>query len=126
MLVHAYQAYIFNRMLSMTLEFGSEIKESFLPVVGFLSTYSDDSLGEVEKIILEEEGVSFKDFWINPMPELSSEGTKRQASIQVRPEFQVGDVPTGASTVTVDFTLPAGGYATVVLREFMKSDPLNY
>lgn len=126
LLVHAYQAYIFNRMLSMTVETGSEIRQAYVPVVGFRSTYSDGSLGEVEKAILDEEGVSFRDFRINSMPELSFEGTKRQAFIQVRPEFQVEDVAGGTSTVAVNFVLPAGSYATIVLREFMKCDPLNY
>jgi tRNA pseudouridine13 synthase len=125
LLVHAYQAYIFNRMLSLMLESKDEIGEGFLPIVGFRSTHSDGILGEAEKAVLDEEGVSFRDFWVGAMPELSSEGTKRLASNQVRPEFQVGDAPDGAS-VSVSFALPAGSYATVALREFMKSDPLKY
>jgi len=126
LLIHAYQAYIFNRMLSMTLEIGLEVKEAFLPVIGFRSKYSEGRLGDVEKTILDEEGVAFRDFWIDSMPELSSEGTIRQPFVQLRPEYQVEDLQTRNSTVTVDFVLPAGSYATVVLREFMKSDPLNY
>jgi tRNA pseudouridine13 synthase len=126
LLVHAYQAYLFNRILSKTLEAESEVTQQFAPIIGYRSTYSDSSLGEFEKAILDEEGVSFRDFWINSMPELSSEGARRQAFIRVRPEFQVEDGPEGNSRVLVDFVLPTGSYATVVLREFMKCDPLNY
>ena len=28
--------------------------------------------------------------------------------------------------VTFEFSLPAGSYATIVLREFMKTDPSGY
>ena len=60
------------------------------------------------------------------MPELSFAGTKRQALIQVHPEFQIEDEPGDNSRVLIDFVLPSGSYATVVLREVMKCDPLNY
>src|SRR5208337_138828 len=109
-----------------TLQTGSKIAQVFVPIIGYRSTYSDGSLGEIEKAILDEEGVTFRDFWINSMPELSFAGTKRQALIQVHPEFQIEDEPGDNSRVLIDFVLPSGSYATVVLREVMKCDPLNY
>jgi tRNA(Glu) U13 pseudouridine synthase TruD len=38
------------------------------------------------------------------------------------PEMQLQEEPEG---LTIIFTLPAGGYATVLLREFMKTEEIS-
>ncbi|MGD0422069.1 MAG: tRNA pseudouridine(13) synthase TruD [Candidatus Bathyarchaeia archaeon] len=128
LLVHAYQAYLFNRMLSRMLELEEDIRGRSLPVIGCRTTLSDGSMGDVQKAILDEEGVSPKNFHISTLPELSSGGTERPAFINVNPICKVGEdvQPDNHLTVTLGFALPSGSYATVVVREFMKSDPLHY
>jgi tRNA(Glu) U13 pseudouridine synthase TruD len=48
--------------------------------------------------------------------------------LEVQPSYETGEdeLRNGASTPLVQFLLPSGSYAAVVLREFMKTDPLNY
>jgi tRNA pseudouridine13 synthase len=62
------------------------------------------------------------------MPELSSKGLMRRASLDVSLKFEIeGDeVNNGKLKATFHFILPPGSYATVVMREFMKADPLMY
>jgi tRNA pseudouridine13 synthase len=128
MLVHAYQGFLFNKILSKLIEKGMDIKGRGIPLFGYGSTFSEGMQGEIEKEVIEEEGISFKDFRIKSMPELSSEGLLRDASIDVEPVFEIAEdeVNEGMLKCAVEFSLPMGSYATVLLREFMKSDPLNY
>lgn len=53
-----------------------------------------------------------------------AEGTRRDASIEVRDAVVTGGADAGldASTIEVAFTLPGGAYATAVMREVMKSE----
>jgi len=56
------------------------------------------------------------------MPEIASKGLRREIVLTVKPEFSVmeDEVNTGKTKVVLEFTLPKGGYATVVVREYMK------
>ena len=71
--------------------------------------------------VLEEEDVQLENFDIASMPELAVDGDYRPAFIKVSPKFSIND-----AGYTCEFDLPKGSYATVVLRELMKTDPLNY
>ena len=119
MLVHAYQGYLFNRVLSRILEEG--IESEAIPLFGSETLFSEDKQGEVEMSVLEEENVQLENFDIASMPELAVEGDYRPAFIEVSPKFSLND-----DGYTCWFELPKGSYATAVLREFMKTDPLNY
>ena len=128
MFVHAYQGFLFNKILSRVIEEGMEIKGQKIPLFGYRSSLSEGFLGEIEKKILEEENVFFKDFKIAPMPELSSEGLLRDGNIEVQPNFKIekDELNAGKLKCAMEFELQKGSYATVVLREFMKTSPLNY
>lgn len=70
--------------------------------------------------VLEEEGISPKDFYIKEMQELSQQGGFRQAPLWAR-EFKY----TKNSQLVVKFGLPKGSYATTLLRELVKpEDPI--
>ncbi|MEE8402182.1 MAG: tRNA pseudouridine(13) synthase TruD, partial [Candidatus Hydrothermarchaeaceae archaeon] len=117
--IHAYQGYLFNRVLSRALEKGIEIET--IPLFGYETVFSDGEQSDIEMAVIEEEGISLENFDITSMPELSMEGQYRDAFIKVRPKFTVNE-----DGYTCEFDLPRGSYATVVLREFMKADPLSY
>jgi tRNA pseudouridine13 synthase len=119
MLVHAYQGYLFNRILSRLMEGG--IESEAIPLFGSETLFSDGEQGEVEMSVLEEEDVQLENFDIASMPELAVEGDYRPAFIKVSPKCSITD-----DGYICEFELPKGSYATVVLRELMKTDPLNY
>ncbi|MDW8040052.1 MAG: tRNA pseudouridine(13) synthase TruD [Nitrososphaerota archaeon] len=162
----AYQAYLFNKILSRRVaqglplnkaevgdyvieveplgrpnaskykvvseETASEINRAMetgkmilaLPLAGFKQALSQGVQGENEKAVLEEEGVSLKDFKIKKFPELSLKGELRAAISRVK-EFSLHEISGDETTprknkVVMSFMLYRGSYATVVLREFMK------
>jgi tRNA pseudouridine13 synthase len=93
-----------------------------VPLFGFDSCFSEGPQGELEKAILDDEGITTKEFLIRSIPEVSCKGYSRASSVSVKPVLKtVSD-----ERVVVEFTLPTGSYATTALREFMKADPLNY
>lgn len=128
MLVHGYQSFLFNKILSRMIEEGIEIRGKKIPLFGYESSFSEGRQGEIERESIEEENIALENFRIKPMPELSSGGLPRDACIETNPNFEIGsdEINEGKLKCTVEFTLPKGSYATVVLREFMKTEPLNY
>ncbi|MEM3399762.1 MAG: tRNA pseudouridine(13) synthase TruD [Candidatus Micrarchaeia archaeon] len=128
MFVHAYQAYLFNLILSKRIKEGFEIEKGDLAcgknfygfpdenvkgedfILGNVIGYQSE-LTEAEKELLEEEGIKKEDFKIRSYPELSSKGTKRALLVPVKDFAFHGN--------TFLFSLPAGSYATSLLREFM-------
>ena len=155
--VHAYQSYLFNRILSLRLEKAMPLDEALvgdvvcfsrgglpdieksqevtednlhavarlvkrgrafitLPLIGFESRLAGGREGEIERQILAEEKISPKGFEVAENPDLGSRGTRRAALCPVDPKIRVeGDV------AHLQFVLPKGSYATVVLREYMKN-----
>uniref|UniRef100_UPI0025BCAA73 tRNA pseudouridine(13) synthase TruD n=1 Tax=Ferroglobus sp. TaxID=2614230 RepID=UPI0025BCAA73 len=162
MFIHAYQSYLFNRLLSERIrEFGNlkEIeRDDFVDFVNFrkgYKVYSEDFSiltdfnsprisflkekgyailalplpgyetklvgwsGEKLKEILEEEGIDLESFK-SPYPEFSSKGSLRVAEIPF--EFERFSYSEGV----FEFFLPKGCYATVFLREYMKSEQIGF
>jgi tRNA pseudouridine13 synthase len=156
--IHAYQSYIFNRILSRRLAsvmpidkavngdivcFGRDdlpdtdrlqavTEENIdainrlasrgrafvtLPLVGYEPSFAQGDEGEIERAVLEEEGVDPIGFRVPANPDLGSKGTRRAALLRVLPQVNVSD-----DFADIEFFLPAGSYATVVLREYMKHE----
>jgi tRNA pseudouridine13 synthase len=122
LLVHAYQAYLFNRTLSTMIEREMITSDRQVPLFGFDTCLSEGAQGELEKKILDDENIVTKDFFIPPIPELSCKGYSRASILNVKPELKM----VSDEMVLVEFALPKGSYATTTLREFMKADPLSY
>ncbi|WP_435363090.1 tRNA pseudouridine(13) synthase TruD [Haloarchaeobius sp. DYHT-AS-18] len=86
------------------------------PLVGTETELGDGEPGEIEREVLDDLGLESGDF---DLPgEFYSAGTRR--AILVGTDLTVEEDP-----LTFSFTLPKGSYATVVLREYLKADPLD-
>jgi tRNA pseudouridine13 synthase len=125
---HSYQSYLFNKVLSNLLKGGESLTSRKISLLGYRSTHSQGKIGKMEKCVLKEEGVRLKDFWIKSMPELSSRGSMRNACIRTDVKLKTceDELNSGKRGFVAEFTLPKGSYATVVMREFLKAEPLNY
>ncbi len=88
-----------------------------LPIIGYQSKLSNGIQGEIEKEILEKEGLTLRDFYIGAMPEASSAGGFRTALAKVKNiKFEIEE----DKNIVFKFFLDKGCYATVFLREIMK------
>ncbi|MFC4544365.1 tRNA pseudouridine(13) synthase TruD [Halosolutus amylolyticus] len=86
------------------------------PLVGTETDLADGEQGEIERAVLDDLDLDPGDF---DLPgEFYSSGTRR--AILVRTALDVEHDP-----LTLSFALPKGSYATVVLREYLKVDPID-
>ncbi len=167
--VHAYQAYLFNLVLSRRMKQSLPFNEALIgdivcfrnkfgfadinmdrvekvkgdkkeginrlikrgrafvtaPVSGYETEFAESMEGEIEREVLEEEGVDLNDFHIEEIPEISSRGTRRPVLVPVKvklsnEEVIDDDINPHRNKAKLKFFLPKGSYATVVLREYMK------
>ncbi len=96
-----------------------------IPLIGFRQRLSEGVQGEIEKRILEEEGITPENFKIKGMPELSLKGGLRTALTPLN-DFKVKEISKDLANpqkymARISFTLHRGSYATAFLRELMKS-----
>ena len=170
MFVHAFQAYLFNLVLSKRIERGIPLNEAQVgdfvcfshkgvadtkrvekvteakadamnrlvkagrafvvaPLFGFKTELSEGVAGEIEREVLKEASISLADFRCESVPELSSEGSYRPIltpfnsdAVEICSTAE-GSAKEGSEGVKARFKffLPKSSYATVVMREFMKS-----
>ncbi|HJT10215.1 MAG TPA: tRNA pseudouridine(13) synthase TruD [Candidatus Nitrosotalea sp.] len=138
--VEAYQSFIFNRTLSMAYEMGEDLfhpqaddvcydkddnlgryqndpeQKLTVPLVGYSYSKKNRFEYQISKI-LQEEGITTKDFFVKEMQEVSGEGGFRQSVMSCK-DFAV-------DAQYVSFTLSRGSYATILLREIIKpEDPV--
>lgn len=156
--VHAYQSYLFNKMLSLRIKRGLPLSKGVdgdfvflkeerrvrtvvpknverinekisqgnaiiqMPVPGYHTQLSDGIIGEIEREILESEGVALNRFELECCPRLRSKGVMRNVVLPTKIAFNVSndEINKGLSKVELRFHLEKGGYATSVLREIMK------
>jgi len=134
MFVHAYQSFLFNRVINKRIETGiglGKIKEDILqdgfptaPLFGFRTKFSEGRLGKIEKMILDEEGIELKNFEVKKMSMLSSKGSMKKIVLLPEKmkflEVSKDEFNEGKYKSSVSFYLEKGNYATTVLRELMK------
>ncbi len=123
MFLNAYQSYLWNKAAEKMTKSERSLK---IPMVGFDTKLSERSpLGKGILAMLKEDGISLEDFRIKSMPELSCYGTERE--LFVRPKnmkivkISEDEYNPGKRAVEISFFLPSGSYATVLLKEIMKS-----
>ncbi|AKG38955.1 MAG: tRNA pseudouridine(13) synthase TruD [Infirmifilum sp.] len=161
--VGAYQAYLFNKVLSRRIEedlswmlpspgdyvgiFPSTYHHEYtsvlvaneanidklrklvldgralllLPIFGYNTQLSQGKQGEIERIILKEEGIDVTRFYVKSIPEASSAGTYRPAGLKPL-DLRIHE---DGDDIIFSFALRKGMYATTLLREFIKpKDPV--
>jgi tRNA pseudouridine13 synthase len=164
MFVHAYQSFMFNRILSERIKRGFPLDrplvgdvvlpadrnglpdhDKYVPVTelnidlvdkhvregrafvsgvlfGQDSIFSSGEMGEIERSVVEAEGLKLQDFMVPEIPECNSRGSRRELLAQ----YKDLTVRSGEDELDVSFSLGKGCYATVLMREFMKSGMLDY
>jgi len=153
--VHAYQSYLFNRILSRRLAAGLPLERAVegdmvcftrgqmadtgrlqavtqenlaavnrlaergrafvtLPLIGYETTLAQGLQGEIERELLGEQGVEQESF--RAIGDLGSRGARRTALLRISPQIKIEE-----KSAELEFFLPKGSYATVLLREYTKS-----
>ncbi|MCD4807259.1 MAG: tRNA pseudouridine(13) synthase TruD [Methanococcoides sp.] len=97
------------------------------PLIGHSSELASGVPGEIEREVIEELNVPIEGFKVPSMEELSSKGLRREILLSADPKYTIGEdeLNEGKYKVTLDFSLPKGSYATTILREYMKVEPLK-
>ncbi|MDN5310820.1 MAG: tRNA pseudouridine13 synthase [Methanolobus sp.] len=169
MFVHAWQSYMFNRIICRRIEEGlpldaavpgdivcfknkeglpdvsktQQVTEENLegmnnlvkrrrafvtaPLIGYDTPLASGVPGKIERDIFEEAGIPAESFRVEGLPELASAGLRREILLHCEPSFEVSEdeLNPGKSKAVLDFMLPKGSYATTVLREYMKVEPMK-
>jgi tRNA pseudouridine13 synthase len=137
--VHAYQSHIFNEIIKKRIEiYGKDaLKQNDDELVnddgivlgllpGYESKFSPGKAGDIEAQILKDEEITFKDFYVKKMSELSSKGSLKEISLFPK-KFKLEKIMDdefnpGKKAIVVTFFLGKGNYATTVLRELIKEE----
>ena len=127
--VHAYQSFLFNKIVNGYLK-KKDIKGTpQIPIIGFnfeLDSIKNIKLKNIIKKIIIKEKISPRDFIISQMPELTSEGTFRELFFELKNlkilEINEDKLKQNKKRVKINFTLPKSCYATTLL-EFIFSLP---
>jgi tRNA pseudouridine13 synthase len=92
------------------------------PLVGYDTDFAQGRPGEIERTVVSELNIEIPGFKVSEMPELSSKGLRREIILQFKPEFCVteDEINTGQTKLILQFSLQKGGYATSILREYLK------
>ena len=83
---------------------------------------AEGEMGEIERRVIEENGLKHEDFIIPELSRCTSKGSRREILCPLK---DIGCDMTDAG-YRLRFSLPKGNYATCLLREFMKSEMRDY
>lgn len=93
-----------------------------ISLFGSESILAEGRMGEIERSVIEAEGLKASDFIVPGLNHCSSKGSRREIICPVKDiSYKTDD-----SGYSVSFSLPKGNYATCLMREFMKSEMTNY
>jgi len=117
--VHAYQSWLWNNAVKEFVK-NKEIKNQKIPIIGFATEIKNNEIGKIIKNILKKEEIELRDFIIRQIPELSSEGDKRNLLIEVKDlkilEQGKDELNNKRFKVRLSFTLPKAAYATTFIK----------
>ena len=107
-----------NKLLNENTKLNNGSINVKLPIIGFGTELNNDIKKIIENI-MEEEKITFRDFIIRAMPDLSLEGDERNTLIRVN-DFKIiskekDELNENKEKITVKFSLPKGSFATVLI-----------
>ncbi len=132
--VHSYQSCIFNLIVEQYLQckYKNKVKnnaENFdkhinknikIPLIGFSTEIEEIEIKEITENIMLQEKITYRDFIIRQIPELSSEGNERDLFVYIENlksgELEEDELNQGKKKVKVSFSLSKGAYATNVIK----------
>lgn len=121
--VHSYQSFLFNKIANECLKINKiTLKNIKIPIIGFgfeLNQIKNKELRRICKKIIDEEKINPRDFIINQMPELTSEGSYRDLFFHLNfkiLEINNDELNKNKQKVKINFTLPKSCYATVTVE----------
>lgn len=136
--VNAYQSFLFNQALASYLKskykkyypvdyskgefvFSNEVlKNEDFPILGFLTSFKNKEIAEIYEGLMRKEKLKKEDFVMKSTPELSSEGNERKmfASVDdLKVSYSKDELHKGKLKAVLDFKLPPGSYATIVIKK---------
>ncbi len=117
--IHAYQSEIWNKC---AIKIKSK-KNIDLPIIGFGTEFKNKSVKKLAEDIMQREGITYRDFIIRQIPELSSEGNSRKIYADVK-KLKIGklendELNKGMKKVKIKFFLNKGNYATMAIKNMI-------
>lgn len=93
-----------------------------IPLIGFTEINADSKIRKIIENIMKKENISYSDFVIKQIPELSLEGSLRRVFVEVKGlEINEGndELNKGRKKLLIKFSLPKGSYATIVVKRII-------
>ncbi len=118
--VHAYQSELWNKAVLKYIEEFNPTENIAFPIIGFGTEFEDFDIEDIYNEIMMDEEISFRDFIIKSIPELTSEGVDRNIFLNMT-DFKLDsemddDLNEGKKKIVVEFKLGKGSYATTLIK----------
>ncbi len=125
MIAQSVQSKIYNEILERAIEEKIDFSEQKVMLAGYRINFSQGRLGEIEKEVLEDFGLSLEDFDLKEISFLRLKGTYRRAFSDVRDlkaDVEDDEMFSGSKKIILEFGLDSGVYATTLLESFFDFD----
>lgn len=111
--INSYQSEIWNKTVELYLQNDKSGENIQIPLIGFGLEIENVELKKIISQIMKEEKISFRDFLIKALPDLSVEGDSRNLYMDIK-NFELQQE---GKIVSLNFQLGKGNYATEVVRQ---------
>jgi len=119
--VHAYQSKIWNETVQEYIKIKKNDSNEEIPIIGFSTELQEGNLKKIIIKIMNNENITFRDFIIREIPELSFEGNKRNMYAEIQKLFiekhEPDELNEGFFKTKVNFFLEKGAYATMAIKQ---------